>query len=96
MFAPRDPGVLVIHVGDSDFSTDVVGDSPDSSFRLSVSALALLFIDDVSDQEVEGEPRNLGHGVAFWKVCSVVQRASLLLTGKRREVASHCSLRFPT
>lgn len=96
MFAPRDPGVLVIHVGDSYFSTDVVGDSPDSSFQLSVSALALLFIDDVSNQEVEGEPRNLGYGVAFWKVRSVVQRAPLLLTGIRREVASHSSLRFPT
>ncbi|KAF9464765.1 hypothetical protein BDZ94DRAFT_466688 [Collybia nuda] len=32
-FAPRHPGVMVIHVDDLEFSTDVIGDSPNSFFQ---------------------------------------------------------------
>ncbi|GLB34893.1 putative autophagy-related protein 2 CAD motif containing protein [Lyophyllum shimeji] len=65
-FAPSHLGAIVLQVDDLDFSTDVVGESPDSSFRLSVPALALLAVDDVSN--VDTRRNTSSHrGVALWK-----------------------------
>ncbi|KAJ7632689.1 hypothetical protein FB45DRAFT_913186 [Roridomyces roridus] len=43
------PGALVVHAGALDFHTSVVGDTPDSSFHISVQQLAVLMIDDLAD-----------------------------------------------
>ncbi|KAG6917968.1 hypothetical protein DXG01_017152 [Tephrocybe rancida] len=65
-FAPTHPGSIVVHVDDMDFTTDVVGKSPDSSFRLSIPALALLAVDDISN-EVDVDTSTSRHGVTLWK-----------------------------
>ncbi|KAF8077884.1 hypothetical protein FPV67DRAFT_1463315 [Lyophyllum atratum] len=65
-FAPNHPGGIVIQIDDLDFATDVVGESPDSSFRLSVPALALLAVDDVSNEESR-DTLSSHRGMALWK-----------------------------
>lgn len=72
-FAPNHPGSVLVYVGDLDFSTDVVGGSPDSSFCLLVSALSLLAIDDLSDYASEVGTTILPTGIAFWKVRPMVR-----------------------
>jgi hypothetical protein len=69
-FAPSHPGALVTYIGDLDFSTEVVGSSPKSSFWLSIPALAFLAIDDLSECG-DYEASASHHGIAFWKVCPV-------------------------
>ncbi|KAG6876556.1 hypothetical protein C0993_002318 [Termitomyces sp. T159_Od127] len=66
MFAPKHPGSVVVHIDDLELATDVVGESPDSSIRLTVPASALLVVDDISnDVAVNGlSPRR---GIALWK-----------------------------
>lgn len=65
-FAPSHPGVVVIHIGNLDFSTDVVSSFLKSPFRLSIPALAFLAIDDLSDRG-DSEASTSHHGIAFWK-----------------------------
>ncbi|KAJ7285766.1 hypothetical protein C8J57DRAFT_1168465 [Mycena rebaudengoi] len=65
VLALHHPGALVVHVGALDFSTSIVGDSPDMSFNLSVPDLALLMIDDLGDVVDTGSHSN--SGVAFWR-----------------------------
>lgn len=68
LIAPIHPGAVVVHVGNMDFSTNIIGDSPDASFHISVTAAALLAIDVLSDMT---EPENLSSpaGFMFWRVC---------------------------
>lgn len=68
-FAPKHPGAIIIHVGDLEFLTDLVGDSPESSFRLVVPALAFLALDDAENARSDKEVVSSSRGVAFWKVC---------------------------
>lgn len=66
-FAPSHPGAIVVYVGDLDFSTDVIGKSPDVSFKIMVPSLALLAIDDTkSGGDADGV--NNTRGISFWKV----------------------------
>jgi autophagy-related protein 2 len=58
---------LVVHIGNLDFSTDVVGSFLESSFRLSIPALTLLAIDDISECG-DSEASTSYQGIAFWKV----------------------------
>lgn len=44
---PTYPGVMVLHIGEADFSTAVVGNSPESSFHLVVQSLSLFLSDDL-------------------------------------------------
>ncbi|KAJ7097870.1 hypothetical protein B0H15DRAFT_823078 [Mycena belliarum] len=64
-FAANHPGALVIHTGALNFSTSVVGDSPDSSFHLSVPELAVLMINDLADTVDAGVHNNFG--VRLWQ-----------------------------
>jgi autophagy-related protein 2 len=70
--APHHPGAMVFHVGALDFSTDIVGESPDSSFHLSVPTLALLVVDDLSDCTAGAEAQITSVGVSYWKVRPMV------------------------
>lgn len=66
--APAHPGALVFHVGNLDFSTDIVGNSQESSFNLLVPAASILFVDDLSVDGIQDE-RPLGSGgIVHWKV----------------------------
>ena len=65
-FAPNHPGAMVVYLQELDFSTDVGGDSRESSFRINVMGLALLAADDISTQEVN-LPSSL-RGVSIWMV----------------------------
>ena len=75
MFAPNHTGSMVVHVEDLEFATDVVGESLGSSVRLSIPALALLAVDDVSNEiAVDGtSPR---HGNTLWKVSHLLDASS--------------------
>ncbi|KAF5380922.1 hypothetical protein D9615_004012 [Tricholomella constricta] len=65
-FAPNHPGAIVVQIDDLDFATDVIGKSPDSSFQLSIPAVALLVVDDVLN-EVDMDTVSSRQGVALWK-----------------------------
>ncbi|KAG6874206.1 hypothetical protein C0995_003752 [Termitomyces sp. Mi166 len=66
VFAPNHPGAVVIHIDDLEFATDVIGESPDSSFCLSIPSLALLAVDDISN-EVTVDDLFLRRGATLWK-----------------------------
>ncbi|KAG6866970.1 hypothetical protein C0991_003886 [Blastosporella zonata] len=66
VFAPIHPGAIVVHIDDLDFATDVVGNSSDSSFRITIPALAILAIDDVS-YEANPDTATLRYGITLWK-----------------------------
>ena len=45
---PTYPGSLVLHVGELDFSSVLVGSVPETSFSLGLQAVSLLVLDDLS------------------------------------------------
>ncbi|KAF5373651.1 hypothetical protein D9758_000606 [Tetrapyrgos nigripes] len=64
--APQHRGAMVLHMGDLKFSINLVGDSPDLAFTLSVPAAAILAIDNLSDMTAtEGRISEGGH--LYWK-----------------------------
>ncbi|SJL00469.1 uncharacterized protein ARMOST_03782 [Armillaria ostoyae] len=65
--APKHPGSVVVHIGDLEFGTNLVGSSSDVSFRLSVPALALLAINDTSDIAEPDFTSNSRNGVSYWR-----------------------------
>lgn len=76
-FAPTHPGAVILFIGEVDFTTDIVGDSPDFSFHLSVPSLSVLFIDSFSDpyDGAGAEPAQVpstSGGTPHWKVCPMV------------------------
>jgi autophagy-related protein 2 len=75
VLAPTHPGALLLHVGDLDFSTELVGDSPEASFRIVIPALSLLFLDNITGSGREDEqPQAWGAsgGIHPWKVWSMI------------------------
>ncbi|KAJ6547632.1 hypothetical protein B0H19DRAFT_1221605 [Mycena capillaripes] len=65
ILASNHPGALVVHTGALDFSTSVVGDSPDTTIQLSVPELAILMIDDLANTIDPGAHNN--SGVRLWR-----------------------------
>ncbi|KAK0210826.1 hypothetical protein DFS33DRAFT_1458619 [Desarmillaria ectypa] len=65
--AQKHPGSVVVHIGDLEFGTNLVGSSSDVSFRLSVPALALLAIDDTSDVAEPNFTSGSRNGVTYWR-----------------------------
>ncbi|KAF8798079.1 hypothetical protein BYT27DRAFT_7203788 [Phlegmacium glaucopus] len=63
-FAPNHPGAAVVYLQELEFSTDVIGDSRESSFRINATGLALLAADDISSLE-DNSPSAL-RGVSVW------------------------------
>ncbi|OCH92227.1 hypothetical protein OBBRIDRAFT_869049 [Obba rivulosa] len=47
IMAARHPGALVSYFGELDFSTDIVGDSPEMEFNCGIASLSLYFLDDL-------------------------------------------------
>ncbi|KAJ6496744.1 hypothetical protein C8R47DRAFT_1115401 [Mycena vitilis] len=66
IIASNHPGALIIHAGALDLSTSVIGDSPDTTIRLSVPELAILMIDDLADVIDPGTTHNIS-GVRLWR-----------------------------
>jgi autophagy-related protein 2 len=66
VLASNHPGALVIHTGALEFSTSIVGESPDTTLRLSVPELAILLIDDLADTIDAGAHNN--SGTRLWRV----------------------------
>ncbi|KAF8163360.1 hypothetical protein B0H34DRAFT_764867 [Crassisporium funariophilum] len=65
-FAPKHPGALVSYIQELEFSTDVIGDSRDSSFRFSATGLNVLAIDEHKEQGGDGEAVNSLRGISTW------------------------------
>lgn len=68
VLAPVYPGALVSYMQELEFSTDVIGDSRDSSFHIIATSLALLAIDDTQDQASQGEDTRSTRGISAWTV----------------------------
>jgi len=85
-FAPTHPGAVILFIGEVDFTTDIVGDSPDFSFDLSVPSLSVLFADSFSGpyDRAGAEPVQVPStpgGTPHWKVCPTVLFMSSKLMG---------------
>lgn len=65
LLGPSHPGCLVAHIGDLAFSTVLTGNSPKTSFKVSVPALTLL----AADEQLPELPSVPVSGVLHWKVC---------------------------
>jgi autophagy-related protein 2 len=81
-FAPTHPGAVVLYAGELDFTTDIVGDSPDFSFSLSVPSVSLLFIDSLpGPYEGAGAQHpqlpSVSGGTSYWKVRPMVDTCAL-------------------
>lgn len=71
--APSHPGSAVLYIGELNFITDIVGDSPELAFSLVIPAMALLLNDDISNASEEGPDKaSINKGVALWKVGSLI------------------------
>lgn len=68
LFSPNYPGGLVTHLQEMEFSTDVVGDSRDSSFHINGTSLSLLALDDCVRQETVTQSKYIPGGIAKWTV----------------------------
>ena len=68
LLAPVYQGSVVIYVGETVFSTIIVGGAQDSAFHLYIQSLALLLVDDVTSKD-EGDQVPGTSGVSLWKVC---------------------------
>ncbi|KAH9854243.1 hypothetical protein C2E23DRAFT_754086 [Lenzites betulinus] len=95
LLAPSHPGAVVPYIGELDFSTVIEGNSPTSTMNLSIPALALLLVDDVSGSHDESDTPvrvDLGkQGVGFWKSVGyalVVEVNNLVLSLKRIDSVS--------
>ena len=74
LFAPQYPGALVLHLGDLDFSTDIVGDSTETHLNLGVSTLGVLLVDNhlAAANNVNKLSLLGAKGITFWKVCDII------------------------
>lgn len=65
------PGAAVLHLGEAEFSTELVGNSSESAFKLSVSSSHIFLADSIQDAFGTGTTQSsLSRGVDFWKVSS--------------------------
>lgn len=69
LLAPVYPGSVLVYVGETEFSTVIVGGAQDSSFHLAIHSLSLLLIDDVNSvPRDDGDNISNASGVTLWKV----------------------------
>ncbi|KAJ3787784.1 hypothetical protein GGU10DRAFT_134981 [Lentinula aff. detonsa] len=64
VLAPTHSGALLLHIGDLDFSTDLIGESPELEFLLRIQSAALLAIDDMGEFHAS---TTSAEGFLFWK-----------------------------
>ncbi|KAF8892528.1 hypothetical protein BD779DRAFT_1610102 [Infundibulicybe gibba] len=65
-FAPSHPGAVVLYIGDMEFSTEIIGNAPESLFCVSMPAISLLAVDDARECANTGDT-SVRPGVPFWK-----------------------------
>ena len=75
---------MVVYLQELEFSTDVIGDSRESSFRVNAMGLALLAADDISNKEAN-LPSSI-RGVSSWMVSVSYGISWLILTRCRRQI----------
>ncbi|KAH7871768.1 uncharacterized protein C8R40DRAFT_529797 [Lentinula edodes] len=75
VLAPTHSGALVLHIGDLDFSTDLIGESPELEFMLRIQTATLLAIDDLA--EFHASPTS-SEGFLFWKKCGFVLLSEIM------------------
>jgi autophagy-related protein 2 len=70
------PEELIIHTGETSFSTEIVGEAPESTFSLSVPDLSILLVDDmqISSEVKEGVDMKIveAQGADLWKVGLII------------------------
>ncbi|KAJ3725873.1 hypothetical protein C8R42DRAFT_575547 [Lentinula raphanica] len=69
VLAPTHPGALLLHIGNLDLATDLIGESPKLEFMLKVYSAALLGIDDMAEFHVS---TTSAESFSFWKKCGFV------------------------
>jgi autophagy-related protein 2 len=82
---PKHPGGMVLHIGEADYVTIIIGNHPETSFHLSVQALSLLLIDDL---ETITEDASSVHAISkltraaggIWKACPSYHSSHFFLT----------------
>lgn len=69
LFAPNNNGAFVLHLGELDFSTEMVGDSPDIRLRITGRALTALFADNHLEavQDPGGPSQPGAQDALYWK-----------------------------
>lgn len=76
--APEYPGSAVLHLGEADFSTELIGNSPELGFKINISSLHFLIIDSIHGfSEVKPDQKRAGLGATLWKVCIALSAMSL-------------------
>jgi autophagy-related protein 2 len=74
--ATKYPGKLIIHTGETSFSTEIIGEASESTFSLSIPDLSILLIDDIQTRSDIKEGVNMkaveAQGVDLWKVGLIV------------------------
>jgi autophagy-related protein 2 len=70
--APTHPGAAVLYIGELGFTTDIVGDSPEFSFHLSVPSISVLFIDSLPSPHdgagtKQAQAASVSGGISHWK-----------------------------
>ncbi|KAH7889362.1 hypothetical protein F5I97DRAFT_1940745 [Phlebopus sp. FC_14] len=67
--APKYPGAAVLHIGGADLTTELVGNSSISEFRLGVSSSHFFIVDSIHDtnESLETFQGPVGQGVGMWK-----------------------------
>ncbi|KAH9063334.1 hypothetical protein EDB87DRAFT_1603168 [Lactarius vividus] len=69
LFAPNNNGAFVLHLGELDLSTEMVGDSPDIRLRIAGRALTTLFADNHLEavQDSSSASRPSAEDALYWK-----------------------------
>ncbi|KIK57741.1 hypothetical protein GYMLUDRAFT_75350 [Collybiopsis luxurians FD-317 M1] len=75
VLAPTHPGALLFHTGDLDFSTELVGESPELEIVLKINSAALLAIDDLAEFHTSSSSID---GFLFWKKCGFALLAEIV------------------
>ena len=76
MFAPNNNGAFVLHLGELDLSTEMVGDSQEIQLRIAGRALTALFSDNHLEavQDSSGPSQPGAQDALYWKVCGLSLR----------------------
>lgn len=69
VYAPTHPGALLLHVGDMEFRTDIIGSAIENAFHILIPSLSLLTVDDMACCEDVGAHQ--ASGVSYWKVTRI-------------------------
>ncbi|KAJ4487878.1 hypothetical protein J3R30DRAFT_861953 [Lentinula aciculospora] len=75
VLAPTHSGALLLHIGDLDFSTDLIGEMPELEFMLRIHSAALLAIDDLAEYHASSTS---AEGFLFWKKCGFVLLSEIM------------------